>query len=367
MPYGGGEIEVKVEANVSFDVKPSVDWIHYVETKALSSSTVRLTVDENETYSAREGKIEIAQQNGSIKHSITVKQAGRIAVTSIELDKASLSLKPEETAILIATVKPDNATDKTIIWSSSDSEIVSVDDTGTVTAVKDGSAIITAQAGEKSAICNVTVTASVYFGNAVDLGIYLARDGTLYKLLWADCNLGTDTPEGYGDYYAWGETETKADYTWSSYLWGKEWNKMTKYCPTDKASYWDGDGSPDGKKVLDPVDDVAHEKLGGKWRIPTRTEQDALRSQCVWTWTKKNGANGYEVKSKVNMNSIFLPAAGNRDGTGLSDAETYGGYWASSHYTEYPGYAYGIFFSSDYLNWSPNGRYGGLSVRPVTE
>lgn len=77
MPYGGGEIEFKVEANVAFDVKSTADWLHYVGTKGLSSSTLKLTVDENTTYDTREGKVEITQQNGSIKHTVTVNQAGR--------------------------------------------------------------------------------------------------------------------------------------------------------------------------------------------------------------------------------------------------------------------------------------------------
>ena len=157
MPYGGGEIEFKVEANVDFDVTPSEDWIHHVETKALSSSTVRLTIDENPTYSKREGKIEIKQKNGSLSHTITVKQAERIAVTSITLDQTSLTLKPEETATLVATVKPDNATDKTVTWSSSDPDIAAVDDNGKVNATKIGSAKITARAGEKTAECSVSV------------------------------------------------------------------------------------------------------------------------------------------------------------------------------------------------------------------
>ena len=157
MPYGGGEIEVKVEANVSFDVKPSVDWIHYVETKALSGSTVRLKVDENPTYSAREGKIEIKQKNGTLSHTLAVKQAGRIAVTSIELNKTSLTLKEGESETLTATVKPDNATDKTVTWSSSDASIATIDEGGKVTAVKTGTAEIIASAGENSAKCVVTV------------------------------------------------------------------------------------------------------------------------------------------------------------------------------------------------------------------
>lgn len=166
MPFGGGEIEIKVEANVAFDVTPDSEWLHHVSTKALSSSTVLIKVDENATYSAREGKIEIAQQNGTLKHTITVKEAGRIAVTSVELDKANLTLRPEETATLVATVKPDNATDKTVTWTSSDTSIATVDETGKVTAIKDGSATITAKAGEKTAECKVEVSSIINFKDA---------------------------------------------------------------------------------------------------------------------------------------------------------------------------------------------------------
>ncbi len=157
MPYGGGEIEFKVEANIDFDVTPREDWIHHVETKAMSSSTVRLTIDENPTYSKREGKIEIKQKNGSLPHTITVKQAERIAVTSITLDQISLTLKPEETATLVATVKPDDATEKTINWSSTDETIASVNQNGLVKALKEGTATIIAKAGNKEASCAVTV------------------------------------------------------------------------------------------------------------------------------------------------------------------------------------------------------------------
>lgn len=157
MPYGGGGIEVKVEANVAFEVKPSVDWIQYVETKALSNSTVYLTIAENPTFEKREGTIEIKQQNGSLKHTITVKQAGRIAVTSIELDQTTLTLKPEETASLIATIKPDNATDKTVNWSTSDPGVATVDETGLVRAIKEGTATITAKAGDIKTTCSVSV------------------------------------------------------------------------------------------------------------------------------------------------------------------------------------------------------------------
>jgi len=157
MPYGGGEIEIKVEANVAFDVSPNVDWLNYTQTKALSTSTVCIKVDENSTYSNREGKIDIIQKNGTLKHTITVKQAGRIAVSSVELNKTNLQMKEGDTESLVATVKPDNATDKTVAWSSSDTSVASVDENGKVTAIKEGSATITAKAGEKTSTCSIYV------------------------------------------------------------------------------------------------------------------------------------------------------------------------------------------------------------------
>lgn len=190
MPYGGGEIEIKVEANVAFDVTPNVDWLHYVSTKALSSSTVVIKVDENTTYSAREGKVEIAQQNGSLKHTITVKQAGRIAVTSVELNKTSVSLMEGTSETLTATVKPDNATDKTVTWDSSDPAIATVDETGKVVAIKEGSAKIIAKAGAKTAECALTIFKEVPITsielNKTDITLNVGESETLVATIKPD-------------------------------------------------------------------------------------------------------------------------------------------------------------------------------------
>lgn len=313
MPYGGGEIEIKVEANVGFDVTPDSEWLHHVSTKALSSSTVLIKVDENETYNARKGKVEITQQNGSIKHTIAINQAGRIAVTSVELSNTELTLMVGSTETLVATVKPDDATDKTVTWTSSDNGVATVDERGLVTAISDGTATISVTAGDIKATCIVTVMSIP--DNAIDLGIYVTRgDGTSYKVYWADCNIGASKPEEVGDYYAWGEIETKEEYSWSNYKWAgvsnDKYSTVTKYCPVDAPMHWSGNGDPDNKTTLDPEDDVAHVKLGGKWRIPTKEEWKELIKQGTWKWVERNGLEGSEILG--NGEKVFIPLTGDR-------------------------------------------------------
>ena len=170
MPYGGGEIEVKVDANVSFEVKSGADWIQHLDTKALSSSTVRLKVEENPTFASREGKVEISQKGGGLSYTLTVKQAGRVAVTEVTLNSTALSLVEGETTVLTATVKPDNATDKSVAWSSDKPEVATVDGAGIVTAIAGGTAKITATAGGKSATCTVTVeTRTIKVGDKMEV------------------------------------------------------------------------------------------------------------------------------------------------------------------------------------------------------
>lgn len=183
-------------------------------------------------------------------------------------------------------------------------------------------------------------------------------------LKWASCNVGATTPEGYGDYYAWGETAPKTEYLWATYKYANgDYNKLTKYCID--ASYGDN-GFTDDKTVLEPEDDAAHVNWGGSWRMPTDAEWMELRARCTWTWTTQNGVNGYQVSSKTNSNSIFLPAAGLRYDTNLDNAGSRGDYWSSSIDTDDPDYACLLYFGSVlvYQDYSCR-RYCGLSVRPV--
>ena len=187
---------------------------------------------------------------------------------------------------------------------------------------------------------------------AVDLGLPSG-------IKWANYNVGATKPEEYGGYYAWGETEEKSNYSWSNYKWcNGSSSTMTKYC-TDSSR-----GTVDNKKVLDLEDDVAHVKWGGDWRMPTEAEQDELCSKCSWEWTSLNGVNGYRVTGP-NGNSIFLPAAGYRDGTVVYDRGDNGNYWSSSLVSTYSLRTYLLEFNYNYYDWYDCYRYYGQSVRPV--
>ena len=119
----------------------------------------------------------------------------------------------------------------------------------------------------------------------------------------------------------------------------------------------------DNKTTLDLSDDAANASWGGSWRMPTNAELEELIDNCTCTWTTQNGVNGYKVTSKTNGNSIFLPAAGGRDGSDLNVAGSVGCYWSSSlYYASYYGYALG--FNSDDVQWGGY-RIHGLSVRLV--
>ena len=188
----------------------------------------------------------------------------------------------------------------------------------------------------------------------VDLGL---------SVKWATFNVGASTPEEYGDYFAWGETEPKATYSLSTYKWcnGSE-TTLTKY--NTKSS----NGTVDSKTQLDLSDDAAHVNWGGSWRMPTYAEWTELCDQCTWTWTAQNGVNGYKVTSKKSgytNNSIFLPAAGYRGGSSLDYAGSYGFYWSSSLRTGGPGSAWSVCFYYSNVYRDYYSRYYGLSVRPV--
>ena len=170
-------------------------------------------------------------------------------------------------------------------------------------------------------------------------------------LLWAETNVGASTPYADGDYYAWGETETKSDYGWGTYKF-----KLGKY------------NSFDCKTRLEASDDVATVKWGKECRMPSPAEFYELCYKCDWTWKSSyNGASGYLVKGPNNQ-TIFLPASGCRFNGVLYYHGSYGDYWSSSLLTSCTDYVYYLKFGSGDIDPSVYcSPFNGCSVRPVAE
>lgn len=178
-----------------------------------------------------------------------------------------------------------------------------------------------------------------YNGHAyVDLGLPSG-------IKWATCNIGASSPSDYGDYFAWGETTTKDTY-------------MGENCKTWEKDLGDISGNPQY--------DAARANWGGSWRLPTDTECEELLNKCTWTWMSQGDHNGYEVTGP-NGNSIFLPAAGCRDGSSLDYAESFGYYWSSTPYESNTQLAYSLYFDSGCHDVDWSSRDYGRAVRPVSE
>jgi hypothetical protein len=196
-----------------------------------------------------------------------------------------------------------------------------------------------------------TVNNNVY----VDLGLPSG-------LLWATRNVGATTPEGYGDYFAWGETQPKDTYNWSTYRYATgDSNGLTKYCNKSSDGY---NGFTDNLTTLLPEDDAAMANWGDGWRMPTQAEFQELIDNTTVTWTTQNGVNG-SLFTATNGNSLFLPAAGYHSDSGLDGAGSGGGYWSSLRHTDSPRYAWLLLFNSVICVMSTEPRYEGFTVRPV--
>ena len=184
----------------------------------------------------------------------------------------------------------------------------------------------------------------------VDLGL---PSGTL----WATCNVGADSPEDYGDYFAWGETEPKDVYYWENYKWCDTSDyTMTKYCKDSE------NGTVDRKTRLEPEDDAAYVNWGPSWRMPTLVQIKELIDEC--TWTLQDDQCSYLVIGP-NGNTMFLPAPGYILDDLIYYEGSYGCFWSCElgPCDSLIAYALAIGFQRYWYN--AFSRYHGRSVRPV--
>ena len=310
-----------------------------------------------------------------------------LLVSAIILDYQEYTLYGYESTIqLHATVIPENATIRSVGWSSSDESVATVNADGVVTAYKGGFTTITATSKDgswRSNICRIYVK-GICPNGAVDMGTVITRkDGTRYTVFWADCNLGAGRPDEYGDFYSWGAYEPyyrtlnpltwkdgkESGYTWETYpLANGAANKLKAYCPEDKPEYWSGTGPVDGLTVLLPESDIAFIKLGGNWRIPTNEEWGALLQVCTTQEVTVNGVSGLRLLSRVTNKQIFLPPGGYFNGVEIAlPLRRNGYYWSSTVYEDSPDQAYDVWFGSGSIQQNHYYRFNGRPIRPVSE
>ena len=243
---------------------------------------------------------------------------------------------------------------------------------------------------EQNAICNLTAIANegYIFANWTENGEVVSTDATYtftvdaartlvanFDLdhtyvdlglpsgtLWATCNLGANLPEEYGDYFAWGETQPKDNFSWTNYQYCMgSFNTLTKYCNNPDIGY---NGFTDDLTTLEPSDDAATANWGDDWRMPTDEEWQELYQNTTVTWTTRNGVNG-RLFTASNGNSIFLPASGYRNESTPEATGIIGDYWTSSLDTDYPSGALSFFFNSSNYYISFCNRLYGRNVRAV--
>lgn len=360
----GGSTQVTLKSNDSWTATASDSWITLSATNGNGDCNLTITVQDNTSSVVRNGYVDIIP-NDSKPVRITISQAIRY----LKVSTSTLHIPPSGGTSKSITITTDGVAKITtdVSWLTINEES---DTRFTVTASKneglsDRSAQITISLTDMVALVTPFVIISVnqyHSHDYVDLGL---------SVKWATCNVGADKPENYGDYYAWGEIETKSDYSLSTYKYcNGELNKITKYC---NISFFGNNGFTDNKTKLDLNDDVAHVKWGDNWRMPTKAEFEELLSNCTWTWSQQNGVTGYIVtsnKTGYTNRSIFLPATGYRVDTSLIQDGAWGSYFSSSLSTDYPSDAYAcqIGLNSNLtiqVTMQANGRMSGLPVRPV--
>ncbi|MCQ2119654.1 MAG: Ig domain-containing protein [Bacteroidales bacterium] len=275
----------------------------------------------------------------------------RISVESLSLDCSSIEIMEGEQAKVRAVVKPDNATDRKVLWTSSDENIATVKN-GKISALHPGIVTVTAETedGGFTASCEVTVLALPEIV-PVDLGL---------SVRWASWNVGAMAPEEPGGFFAWGETQGKKGFSWDTYLWGDgSTGALTKYTGSDKT-------------VLDPEDDPAAVRFGEGWRMPTLQECEELMSNCIISFgnSENNGARGFILTSKKNGERLFFPAAGCYKGNTLKQPGSVCVFWTSTLSAESPACAKAVSLTQEFYYYDfiqDEERCMGLTVRPVIE
>ena len=348
--------ELTLEAGTSFTLSVTV------QPSDADNKNVSWSSDNSGIATVDQSGVVTAVKPGTATITVTTADGGKTATTKITVTKAPTGIKLDKSTLKItmgkketlkATISPSDASEKVINWASDNTSAATVDSKGEVTAVKPGKAVITATTavGSFKAQCEVTVTPIE--PEIVDMGL---------SVKWGSFNLGATKPEEYGSYYAWGETDPKKVYAWSTYKWSKNGSssEFTKYISPGPASSI--------YTPLDKEDDAAVVGLGGKWRMPSVQEFEELKNNCTWTKKSLNGIAGYEAKSNKNGKTLFFPFTGTMVEEKVVNQKVDGYFWSSSLINASNTSSQAVYlqvFSSETIATSGNNRCWGYSIRPV--
>ncbi len=221
-----------------------------------------------------------------------------VKATKVTVNPTSVNLECMESTLLTATVEPENATNKTVSWTSSNPEMVEVSKQGAIRGRRAGTATVSAHCGDQVASCTVTVAMPE---GAVDLGL---------SVYWAECNLGASTEFDFGNYYSWGELRTKDYYSWDTYKFLEKKGKTQQ--GVGETGYVFSRYGSDNKKNFsdyDYEDDVAFQTLGGLWRTPTSEQFKELRRNCTVVY-EGDGVRFYSNVPGYIGKSLYFPESG---------------------------------------------------------
>ena len=296
-----------------------------------------------------------------------VNKDGKVNITDAMLVVDIILHGQKELSLSVNEISLDKGNSATIVITSGyGSYTVSSNDTNIADATLSGSTVIITGKNGGTTVVKVIDTIS---GNIEEISVTVnddtpisypaCPDGNHPHLIdlglpsgtkWACCNVGATKPEEYGGYYAWGETEEKSYYDWSTYI---HYDGSSETCHNL------------GSDISGTEYDVAHVKWGSKWCMPTLDDIKELINNCTYEWTTLNGVNGMKFTSKSNSGSIFLSAAGYRWIGNLGFAGEYGDYWSSTQDPDGSYSAYYLGFGSGGALWGSLYRCSGQGVRPV--
>ena len=352
----GGTLQISFSTNDSWtaSVSDNASWLTLSSKSGTGDAVIIITAGDNASMKSRECVVTITPSTGQ-GGKVGVKQDGRYL--TVDTEKLTFNTTG-------GTSKSVNvSTDGTFDVSTSNSWL-------TISTLNQASFTVQASENEgKGRFGSIIVRMTdLSNGESYEKNIIVEQEGNDLNgyeyvdlglpsgLKWAKTNVGANSTNSVGGYYAWGETSTKTTYNWATYVYCNNAHDYTKYC-TESSN-----GKPDGKKTLELVDDVAHLLWGASWRIPTEKEFEELITYC----TIIRESNGIQVRGQ-NGKSIFFPSGY----SGYLEVDKVGRYWSSSLSSEFPGgyyataFEFNVNYYKDFYSLTYKERINGYQIRPV--